>query len=580
MFQHPTSQKEKEGLLKEAALVVYDNVSTEDAKSELLVAKKIKDSPLISTFCPKVHHIFEENGKAVVISKLANGGEMKNSFHNYSDAQKAEILSDVFEGVSALNDLGILHNDISMRNILLHNPQKWMAVDENLVGKIVSSPIYEPVTGRELYKKETILSEADVKQLKDWGIKKIKVSSGERTRALLTDFGIITMTENGKVIVDSQRLPHDVTAPELMIREGNKIIREKNAVPSEKSAIFSQSQLILDGYLNANRDTTMSKDGQRTEYSKNVAFRQIFRIENKNNGKVKTALETMEYEELLKIDKELANFVQRGLSYNPNDRPLNLKEFKTEWNSIKERLSYKEMVFKEFCNLKENRNASVKDLKEIFQNKILEDPKFEVQVNKRILQLEKELKSAKENLAEKSMAKENVKKRYLAQNNMTAQEFDKQNVPGSKIAKEIHHEFYKALAIQEYVKVNINDKNLKGPNAKSYVSRRALQLRLNGDAELNVKKRYMEQKNYPSEVFEKQKNIPGSEIEKEIKQELNLLVKAEALSIVRNKFMREQNWNEAKFNAARGIARKQINDLIKESEEKLMALLQTPKSLE
>ncbi len=224
---------------------------------ETLVARiLIKDQDKAKKYFPKVYSV----SSSQIIVKYANCGEAKNELPKLPNSQIRDVVSQIGKALIYLQSQGITHNDVALRNILLH-------------------------------------------QSKD----------GSPLKAYLTDNGCCVFKDE-EVKSDLPR-PMDISAPEC---------RSKS---NESTDAFSFGQLIADAFLRPGADTNTSPLENQT-YNANAIIRwqkrcTTFNLYKKDMPKMAnlSAIDSEDYQGLLKIDVDLANLVKSLMSYGPNNRP-------------------------------------------------------------------------------------------------------------------------------------------------------------------------------------------------------------------------------------------------------------------
>ncbi len=78
----------------------------------------------------RCHEVFTSNRNCYIITELCNGGDLESklkSKRRFSEVDAKPIINDIFEGLLYLAEKHIVHRDLKIANIFLHNGKAKIA---------------------------------------------------------------------------------------------------------------------------------------------------------------------------------------------------------------------------------------------------------------------------------------------------------------------------------------------------------------------------------------------------------------------------------------------------------------------
>jgi serine/threonine-protein kinase ULK2 len=93
--------------------------------SEIEILKKLSHPNIL-----KCHEIFTSNRNCYIITELCNEGDLESKLKgkkSMREDEAAPYIRAVFKGLSYLSDHGIVHRDIKVSNIFIHNGEAKIA---------------------------------------------------------------------------------------------------------------------------------------------------------------------------------------------------------------------------------------------------------------------------------------------------------------------------------------------------------------------------------------------------------------------------------------------------------------------
>lgn len=148
------------------------NVSVSEASQELIfqdaLHKYIEEARLLSKFdkldgVVSVLDFFEENNTAYIVFEYISGGTLKSRIKNETITEKdlLEKIRPVLFSLAQLHNVGVIHGDISLDNIMVTESEEWKLIDFGSAYDILNdddrkkglNPNFAPP---ELYNKEAV----------------------------------------------------------------------------------------------------------------------------------------------------------------------------------------------------------------------------------------------------------------------------------------------------------------------------------------------------------------------------------------------------------------------------------------
>lgn len=286
-----------------------DKLNSRTLFAEYNAARLMLEDADSKNFMPKIYAA--EANRTVM--KSLNAGEIKNA--TLTDKEKLGVMIDICKSLSYFHKNIGLHNDIAMRNIVLHKEKSAIshfclsALNEAIEKKLaIQKDVY--FENKMIFPAGTIIDKELVNEIQ---AKKIDICVRNSIKGYLIDYGSATF--NAESLPEIFPLPQDVCAPEAL-----NVTRKSDA--------FSFGQLIADVFLRPNLETDLTGTKDNTEYMEMIKIRLMHRKneyskitpDSTNDPSIKTALSEAEFKQLEQIDGELAHLVASLMAYSPSER--------------------------------------------------------------------------------------------------------------------------------------------------------------------------------------------------------------------------------------------------------------------
>ncbi len=353
----PSKSKNKTGW-KEVAYTSLNHSSIfnilkvlEKKFNEIRVLELLKTHKEYAKYTPKIYFAGIESDQIVIITKVISGGDAKLFLSKMTHSNKLKALADFGKGLEMLHKLGIIHNDVCSRNMLIDFPVKSIKLEDAKPSQMLARPIFDK-DGRIIISNKKWLNTSLVKQLADLDIQEIKIFDDSLARGFVIDFDLCTFINDVPVANGEINFALDCTAPERFdaiiefdrnykvfctnsdqnkinkLSEGlDKLVKSILDCTNSKSDAFSFGLLILNTVLRPDLDTDFLIENSNYIDNCNVRSQRWSSHykhfvnnspEYQNNL---SALENNDRDGLKSIDPKLAELVFNLMRYDPAKRP-------------------------------------------------------------------------------------------------------------------------------------------------------------------------------------------------------------------------------------------------------------------
>lgn len=292
-----------------------------DQNDELCVLEKLASDENAKNHIAKVYSVVMHGTQMVITTKVIYGKDARHCLPHLSMDDRLRSLIGYAKGLQYLHSKNVIHNDTALRNMLIDWPVEKMTVFAAL-NRRLARPIFDHEGKTLIDSKERITPEIQ-KQLESLNISQVKVFSLDPPKGKITDFDRCIFLEGRKPKV-LLGFAIDCTAPERMVaynqcisKKGIDAVNQFHQASTVKSDAFSFGQLLCDAILRPGLNTNLNEAG---EYNNLCKIRMEKRVKEYEANSEKSAIEPMDYQELCKIDSELAEIASRLMNYQPDMR--------------------------------------------------------------------------------------------------------------------------------------------------------------------------------------------------------------------------------------------------------------------
>lgn len=93
--------------------------------SEIDVLKKLNHPNIL-----RCYEVFTSNRNCYIITEICNGGDLETKLrreHHFSEQSAQPIIKDIFSGLLYLSEKSVIHRDLKVANVFLHNGRAKIA---------------------------------------------------------------------------------------------------------------------------------------------------------------------------------------------------------------------------------------------------------------------------------------------------------------------------------------------------------------------------------------------------------------------------------------------------------------------